>query len=248
MKKIILIILFVFFIFPPSVLAVTFTENVQAPADDALERSDDTNFTTNPVLDIGLGIVYGRSGAGGTPFWYSGHRFSGVTIPQGTIINSAKVTFTSRGNWTMTSGITVVIRAENVNNSANFTTTADIVNRVVTTANTSWSAPSSGTTNVSFDTADITSSVQEVINRAGWVSGNALMIIFKETVGTDSEANNVYYYENSTTQSAIITIVYGEDSTELFSIANAIGSWQISFFFSIMALMWGLFMIRKVIL
>ena len=186
----------------------TFTQRVQGVADDAVERSDDTNFTTNPVASLGAGLVYGRSGAAGNPFWYSGFRFSAVSIPNAATITSAIINFTARGNFTMTAGITVDIYCEDADNAADFATTADVVNRVRTTATSAWSAPNTGTTDVAVNSADFTAAVQEVIDRAGWASGNALMVLLRESAGTAGESSNYYFYEDSSTKAALLTIEY----------------------------------------
>lgn len=185
-----------------------FTARIAVNEGDAVERSDNTNFASDPVAAIGVGLVYGRSGAGGNPFWYSGFRFPNVTIPNGATITSAVINFTARSNFSMTAGITVDIYCENVDNSADFATTADVVDRARTTATAAWSAPNTGTTDVAVNSADFTTAVKEVVDRAGWASGNALMVLLRESAGTAGESADYYFYENSTTKCALLTINY----------------------------------------
>lgn len=203
-----------------------FTQRLAAAANDAIERSDGTNFTTDPVAALGAGLVYGRSGAGGSPFWYSGFLFSNVTIDQGETISAAKISFTAKSNFSMTAGITVAVYANAVDSAANFTSDADVASRALSTATVNWSAPNTGTTDVAVDTVDFASVVQEMVDRAGWASGNSIMILFRETAGTAGESADYYFYEDSTTKCAEISITH--TSSTAYSMDAAVGAFTLT--------------------
>lgn len=185
----------------------TFSQRLNAANHDALDRGDDAFYSTNPTVDVGVPIVAGRSGAGGSPYWWSGFRFSTVTIPVGATITSAKLTFTDYANASP-SAYGVTIKCEDADSAANFTTTADILGRTRTTASASWNTPTSTTVDTTRDTTDFASAVQEVVDRAGWASGNALMVILESISGTAGDQYQAYFYEDSTTKCALLTIEY----------------------------------------
>jgi hypothetical protein len=118
-----------------------------------------------------------------------GFRFPNVTIAQGTVIQNAYLYFDSLHNYTGFGNITgVLLHGEASDNAAQFTTTTnDIPNRARTAANLSGlSADQFGWTATS--STDVTSIVQEILNRAGWVSGNAMAMLF---IGNGSAASGI---------------------------------------------------------
>lgn len=135
-------------------------------------------------------------------------RFTGITIPQGTTINSAKITFLSTS--TQTVNITSLIEGVDEDNTSEFDDSPEdsARTRTHTTANVAWSGSISQTNNTNIDTPSITSIVQEIIDRAGWSSGNA-MAFWLSNNGTSS-GNYLSFAEYSTAsdKSAILTIDY----------------------------------------
>ena len=119
-------------------------------------------------------------------------RFLNVTIPNGAIITSA--TFKIRGR-SGTSTVYSKIRAHDSDDSAQ----ASVDNKPHT-----WSLTTAGT---DFDTnggdgwvgvwqsIDVTDVVQEIIDRSGWVSGNALQIVTKDDGSSPTAANEVSSHE-----------------------------------------------------
>ena len=115
----------------------------------------------------------------------AGFRFEGIEIPQGATIAHAWIQFTSA--ITVASGGTaaamVDIYGEAADDAAAFTTgTADISGRTPTTATVEWSLPESsgasawtiGDRSPNQRTPDLATIVQEIVDRAGWASGNAM--------------------------------------------------------------------------
>lgn len=114
-----------------------------------------------------------------------GVRFT-ANIPQGATICSAYVQFTAEGN-TSVDPFTARVEGENVDNSAAFTTTAGMITaRTKTTANVNWT-PAAWVNNAAGAaqrTPELKTIVQEIVNRAGWVAGNALAIYVTPTTNT----------------------------------------------------------------
>lgn len=100
-------------------------------------------------------------------------RFS-LDIPQGSDVTSAIVTVTKYGS---TGSRQVQIKAEDADDAAMPATYSDASSAALTTAAvTATLNGSSSTTNI-----DITSVIQEIVDRAGWVSGNHVVIHFNPT-------------------------------------------------------------------
>ena len=173
----------------------TFSTTISQSSDDAQEAAG--------TVTIDGGALNANSATG-----YFGVRFNNVTIPQGATINTATMDlyFTS-GSF---DDPDVTIYGEDVDDAATFTTAASsISSRAATTATASWDAASVGTgVKTSPDFASV---VQEIVNRAGWASGNDMVIIFK---GDDaSTLMRVRAYEAGGGDYATIDIDYTGDQT-----------------------------------
>ena len=105
-----------------------------------------------------------------------GMRFQNLNIPQGATITNAYVEFRARGS---NSGATnLVFHAQAIDDAPNFSSTAfDISTRTTSTASVSWNGVPSWTDNQYYQTPDLTSIVQEVVNRAGWSSDDIVIIM-----------------------------------------------------------------------
>lgn len=104
-------------------------------------------------------------------------RFTNITIPKGATITSAKITLKTRsdygGNY-----CDLDIQACNEDNSAQMTSFANFGSRPRTTANIAWTQ--TFTLNTVYDTPEIKTVIQEIVNRANWASGNAMQFIISD--------------------------------------------------------------------
>lgn len=116
---------------------------------------------------------------------YSAWRFTGVTIPQGSVITAATLTLV--GDSTRADVIHVKLKGVAEDNTADFTSDPD--SRAKTTANVNWDQ-SGETAGNTYVLPDITSIIQEIVNRGGWGSGNALAIITDDNGTSNSNAFN----------------------------------------------------------
>jgi len=109
-------------------------------------------------------------------------RVSGVTIPSGATITTA--TFDLTANTSNTGSNSISIYGEDVDNSlALATTTNNISNRTLTSNYTDW-IPGSSSSGIEKTTTAFTRVVQEIIDRSGWTSGNAITFLFKNSGNT----------------------------------------------------------------
>ena len=102
-------------------------------------------------------------------------RFTSVDIPAGSLINSATLNLTA---GVLTSAVVITtVKAEAADNPAACSSAADVNGRTLTIASTNWD-PSAWVVNTAYDSPDIASVIQEVVNRNRWVSGNAMQLFW----------------------------------------------------------------------
>lgn len=173
-----------------------FTARITAGQDDCYSTSGETFDNDNIQVILGYNGTYVFNG---------GFRFLNVTIPQGATINSAKITMRARLDKTGTCAVNIY--GNDVDDAPAFADSSQ--NRpsdiVVTTATVAYSIPS-WSANTDYDTPDLKSIVQEIVDRAGWSSGNDMRFAFKN--GTSSETRLIISYETSTETCALLTVDY----------------------------------------
>jgi hypothetical protein len=143
-------------------------QTVAASADDAQQSG--TTVTIN-------GTTIGASLDASTE--YVGMRFTNITIPPGSTITSAAMGVVPSG--TGEDEPNVLIWLEDADDCAAFTTGAsNITTRAATTATVAWSSTDLGASGSSYhDTPSLVTPLQEVVDRAGWASGNDLCVIIQ---------------------------------------------------------------------
>ncbi len=123
---------------------------------------------------------------------YVGMRFTDLTIPQGAAITNAYIQFKVDASRSGTSNLT--IQAEDSDNAPPLQTSNFYLSSLNTTsAEALWSPPNwttVGETGPDQQTSDISSVLQEVINKPGWSSGNALVILISGTGERVAESYN----------------------------------------------------------
>lgn len=147
--------------------------------------------------------------------WNFGIHFTNVTIPAGSTITAA--TF---DGWPMSAPSddpNCDIYCEDVDDSADFSATADVTSRTVTAASTSWVASGIGTGGYRTS-PDFAAAVQEVIDRPGWASGNDLCVIVK---GKNANVSNlrIESYGDDASHAPRISIDYTPPASEAKKLA-----------------------------
>lgn len=184
----------------------TFT--IRFSEDDAEQRHDNGNtLTDDPSLELGE-----RDRGPQTV----GLRFRGVNIPQGAKITDARLEFT--GSQNSVGSATLSIHGHASDNSPAYMTALGAYNidsRSKTTEDRTW-VP--GTLLVGdVYTPDVTGIVQEIVNRSGWNSGNALSFMI-----AGSGQRQVYSYDGSATSAPRLVVSYEPPST----LNPEIAAWQ----------------------
>lgn len=182
----------------------TFTKRIDSSIRDLWDWNDGSWHVSTSLERIGnlSGVISGVS-----------FRFTNVTIGQGSTITSAKITFRA-SNTRSSQNLVLRIYGVAEDNTGEFTTSPidDARTRSHTSAVVNWSATVSITSGTDFDSPDITSIIQEIVNRAGWSSGNALAISIEDNgTGSNNYINDTDYGTDSA-HSALLTIVYSGSS------------------------------------
>jgi hypothetical protein len=182
---------------------ISFSKRVVSGNDDVEESQTGAMYMNSSDLElVNDGTTYGNQKIG--------MRFTGITVPQGASISNAYIQFTC--DETGSTATSLTIKGENVNNSAVFTTaSSNVSSRAQTAASVAW-APAAwstvGQASTTQRTPDIKTIIQEIVNRTGWVSGNALSIIITGTGKRTAEA-----YEGSSTQAPLLVIEYSNGTS-----------------------------------
>jgi hypothetical protein len=135
-------------------------------------------------------------------------RFANVSIPPNATITRAYVQFTVKEAVGST-GLSLTIKGFAQDNTATFTTaTSNISSRPVTTATvTGWAPPlwpTIGAAGVDQRTPELKTIVQEIVNRPGWASGNALGIVITGPGGV----RNAGSFDNGTGSQPVLHVEF----------------------------------------
>ncbi|HEX6920788.1 MAG TPA: hypothetical protein VF314_11195, partial [Actinomycetes bacterium] len=119
-----------------------------------------------------------------------GIRFAGVPVPRGATVNSASVQFQT--DEVSTEATTLTVAGQAADNAGTFTSSSgNVSTRARTTASVGWTPPSwslVGERGPAQQTPDLSTVVQQIVNRTGWASGNALALIITGTGRRTAEA------------------------------------------------------------
>lgn len=175
----------------------SFTRRIQAGLDDAAFENYNSFNNNGNFVDLG--------GHGGIADQVGQLRWTNVTIPKDSTINAATITFTTPGFGDGNNNIFMKIRGIAEDNTANFS--SDGKGRTRTSAGVDWDL-NAIEANTEYTTPDISSVIQEIISRAGWVSGNALGVLIDDDGSADNDTHSFIAYEWDTTKAALLSITY----------------------------------------
>lgn len=172
-------------------------EAISANADDGQSFFGGTAGTGQTLTGTQIGA--GHFGYPDYTQHVTGLRFQTVAVPQGATINSATLTVNVIG---ITGTSSTRWYADDVDNAAGWATTSRIKNITKTTAFTAFAPASTGSKNI-----DVTSIIQELVNRAGWASNNNMRLAcFAQGAGTHEARMEAL--ENAGTAHATLSIDY----------------------------------------
>lgn len=133
-------------------------------------------------------------------------RFQNVAIPNSAVITAASIQFQANSSLAGTT-VNVNIKGDASDNATAPTTRATHTGKTRTSASVNWQ-PGGQTAGSNYTTPDISSVIQEIVNRAGWVSGNALQILIDNNGSSANARREEKAYDLSTTLCAQLSITY----------------------------------------
>lgn len=182
----------------------TINKQIALGTDDCYESSDTTVALTTTTMWAG---------------WYYGVqdiglRWQSINIAQGATITSAKLSlYQTEDNGTLVANI----RGIDEDNTVTWVSSSRPSQRTKTSATITANEANWNNWGVgNWIDIDITSVIQEIINRGGWSENNALAVVIEEASG-GSEANNIRaraYEYSGNTSGAKLDIVY-EEATKI---------------------------------
>lgn len=178
---------------------------VSSSNDDAEERGSDAGSNPGAMYLNSSDLELVRDGSSRGNQWV-GMVFRNLNIPQGATITSAYVQFTTDETNSGTTNLT--IRGENTNSAAAFSSSSyNISSRSFTSASVSWNNvaawSSVGEAGTNQRTPNLSSIVQEIVNRGGWAVGNNLAIIINGTGERTAES-----YNGSSSKAPLLVVNY----------------------------------------
>lgn len=201
----------------------TLNLQVGASADDCFVYIDfiDGEWVWQGTYNADPNFGVGNNG-GNARRYGGGIRFLNVTIPVGATITAASLTF--RADISV-SGTTVNSRIVGNLQTAptSWGTLADYQarrgtdagggnNTKRTVASVTWDSIAAWTINTDYTSPDISTVIQEIVNQAGWASGNNLALWFDDHENRSNSGagcyRRVYTYDGSTTYAPKLDITY----------------------------------------
>jgi hypothetical protein len=204
--------------------SATVIRRVDSGSDDAEEGSPNSSDPLRVTTSSSDLEMHNETLAEGGVDWNDlvGMRWNNITIPQGATITNAQIQFhVDETNPNLP--LTVVFDGHDIDNSPTFTSCGscgDISSRAGTSASVNWAIPdwvSVSDEGAAQLTPDLSSIVQEIVNRAGWTSGNSLTIMIRDWVDTGSPTaeRHAEAFNGEAGSAPEITISYSTASPDL---------------------------------
>lgn len=193
--------------------SVTLDLQVVANADDIRHNSDH-------VLDQ-LIVAVGAS----TPITLnSAVRFTNVTIPKSATIDVAFLIFTPDATRD-TANVNSNIHGHAADDSGQITNDTewhDVEDTNLTSSFTAWDAIPTWTIDVEINSPSIVDVIQEIVDRSGWVSGNALNIMWLDDGSSNAHTRRAYQHDVDTGKAVKLHIEYTPSGTEVIKVLDIV--------------------------
>ncbi len=175
--------------------------HVAASVDDVTCRRNNGTHTFSKILTtLVIGYSTSTQQKRGTAL-----RFAGVNVPRGAIITAAYLRLVAVSSNSLTA-VNSRLYCEAVDNSTAIADDTTLHSRAANpTTKVDWDNIGAWVATTEYQSPSIVVPIQEVINRAGWVSGNALTVFFEDfegrsTATTDTQRQFAGYDHTSLTE------------------------------------------------
>jgi len=150
--------------------------------------------------------AYALFGAESIGVLHSAFRFTGVTIPNGVTIDSAKLIWNAY--QTRSDNINTKISAEDSFNPSQIASYDDFVGRTLTTATVDWDFTTDVTAYSWYETSDFSSVIQELVDSYDYSSGSAMIIFIKDDGTSTSTYLSARTYDDNSIYASKLNITY----------------------------------------
>lgn len=162
-----------------------------ASSDDAEQENDEIDALFDDDLDAGW-----EGAPEDQNVLTTGLRFRQIFIPRGAKIDSAYLILFSHEGKSAEDIARITIVGEATDDSQTFTEDALITARTPTSASLLWEVAEEWEIWQPYRTPDLKALIQEIIDRQGWVSGNALSLLLKGENQGPSDLENAREFES----------------------------------------------------
>jgi hypothetical protein len=173
---------------------------VTQPADDVEEILSGKMYLNSSDLELGYDSIHPGNQTEGNQA--VGLRFQNVSIPQGVTITAAYLEFETDETGSSPSTVNIVAEASN-NASAFASSNYNLTGRPATLASVSWNIPAWDTVNQKHQSPDLSSVVQEVVDRSGWSANNSLVFMIEGSGTRTTES-----YDGEPTAAPLLHVEY----------------------------------------
>ena len=204
----------------PVFIDTVVNEQVGAAADDAEYRWAGTyGSPSSSAWFDGAGATVGHDDGLGEPKLSVISVFRTIAVAQAATISAATAQFKAKSNRSLTT-VNARLHMADEDDVGTINSTATYEALAQTTAYTDWDNIASWTSGTWYTSPDITSTVQEVVDRASWASGNDMCLTCRDnasTVGTDI-FRHASMYDTAAGDAPKLSITYasGEDPALFF--------------------------------
>lgn len=136
-------------------------------------------------------------------------RFQVPSIESGDTINAATVEMVARST-DATADCNILIVGEDTDDASAYALFSDFDSGFAsaTSASVAWNSIEFWTAESVYYTPDITSIIQEIVNRPGWSPDNYMQIILSYVLSTEGHRRDAYSYEADSNKAPILNIDY----------------------------------------
>ena len=187
------------------------TLNYQVGASGDSGRCDNTGYFTT------YGIYVGNYSLNTTDGWC---RFTGVTIPVGSTITSAYISY--YGGFGSVCPIASSIYFEKVANPSAPSSQSDYISRTKTTNHVSWN-PSIFNFGTWYNSPDLTAIINELMSSYSYASGAAMQVLHYDAGSSDGSFINATSYDDDSIHAPKLVIVYSSGSVNHYYVSTSDG-------------------------
>lgn len=191
----------------------------QVVARVALDTDDAEQITssgsTNGNMSLAGTLQLGQTGSP-SKNQMVGIRFQKVRVPQGATITAARLEF--EVDSTNTTSTSLTIKGEATDSASTFSSAAsNISSRPTTTASVAWGSVPNLAANQKLVSPDIKTITQEIVNRAGWASGNAMSFVI-----SGSGTKNVESFDTEPGAAPLLRITYSANTAPVETVRDVL--------------------------